>query len=183
MFNLWARIIVGVIVLEDKLVYDGWIKVYKRDVQGRNYDILKNHDAVSVFLLNDQEEVLLVRQYRPALMMETMEIPAGVLDIAGESAEQCAAREVLEETGVILESGSLKKILQYKPMMGLSNSTMYIFTGCVEKKKANINLDLEDDEVTEAFWMPIENLGLNIQEGNIFDSKTLMAYYYYIASK
>lgn len=169
--------------MKEELVYDGWIKVYKREIEGKNYDILKNHDAVSVFLLNEYEEVLLVRQYRPALMMETMEIPAGVLDKEGESAEQCAAREVQEESGITIDSGSLKKTLQYKPMMGLSNSTMSIFTGRVKKDKTSINSKLEDDEVTEAFWMPMESLRLNIEEGKIFDSKTLMAYYYYVSSK
>lgn len=169
--------------MREKLVYDGWIKVYKREIEGRTYDILKNHDAVAVFLLNEHEEVLLVRQYRPALMMETMEIPAGVLDKEEESAEQCAAREVQEESGISIDSGSLKRILQYKPMMGLSNSTMSIFMGRIEKEKTNIDYKLEDDEVTEAFWMPIEKLRLNIEEGKIFDSKTLMAYYYYISLK
>lgn len=167
--------------MKERLVYDGWIKVYKREIGDKSYDILKNHDAVAVFLINDEDEVLLVRQYRPALMMETMEIPAGVLDVEGESVDECAAREVFEESGIKLESSSLKKMLQYKPMMGLSNSTMSIFLGRVEKENSKININLEDDEVTEAFWMPMNLLKLNIEEGKIFDSKTLMSYYYYIA--
>lgn len=168
--------------MKEHIVYDGWLKVYKREVDERNYDILKNYDAAAAFILNDDNEVLMVRQYRPALMTETMEIPAGVLDKEEESMEQCAAREIEEETGMHIDASKLRKILQYKPMMGFSSSTMYVFLGKVEKDKVFLSSKPVDEDVTEAFWMPLSELKEHIEQGRIFDGKTLMAFYYYISS-
>jgi ADP-ribose pyrophosphatase len=44
-------------------------------------------------------DVLLVRQFRPAIRDSLTEIPAGVLDVDGEDPLACAARELFEETG------------------------------------------------------------------------------------
>ena len=43
--------------------------------------------------------MLLVRQLRPAIRDVLTEIPAGILDVEGEDALTCAARELFEETG------------------------------------------------------------------------------------
>ncbi|EFE38484.1 nucleoside diphosphate-sugar hydrolase (predicted), partial [Trichophyton verrucosum HKI 0517] len=45
-------------------------------------------------------ELLLQKQYRPPIDMVTIEIPAGLVD-AGETAEECAVRELREETGYV----------------------------------------------------------------------------------
>lgn len=45
-------------------------------------------------------EVILQKQYRPPVGRVTVEIPAGLID-AGETAEQCAERELKEETGYV----------------------------------------------------------------------------------
>jgi ADP-ribose pyrophosphatase len=43
--------------------------------------------------------VVLVRQFRPPVRQGLVEIPAGLLDVAGEDALTCASRELIEETG------------------------------------------------------------------------------------
>ena len=45
-------------------------------------------------------EIVLQKQYRPPTDKITVEIPAGLMD-AGETAEQCAVRELREETGYV----------------------------------------------------------------------------------
>lgn len=59
---------------------------------------LKTGDYVSVVALTAEDQVVLVRQYRPAVERFTLEFPSGHVD-AGESPEQSASRELHEETG------------------------------------------------------------------------------------
>jgi len=62
------------------------------------YYSLKMPDYVSVIAFTREEEVVLVRQYRPAVERYTIELPSGLVD-AGETPEQTARRELEEETG------------------------------------------------------------------------------------
>lgn len=168
--------------MKDELVYDGWLKVYKREIEGKRYDILKNYDAVAGLILNEFNEILLVKQFRPAFMKETLEIPAGSLDIEGESKKRCLIRELKEEANLTVQEKELEKIIEYKPIMGFSNSTMSIFQWKINKDEITDN-QVGDDEVTEVIWMNLEELERSIKEKNICDSKTMMCYYYLKSNK
>ncbi len=163
--------------MEDKLVYDGWLKIYNREIDGKKYDILINYDAVSGIILNEFNEILLVKQFRPALMRETLEIPAGSLDIEGESLEECLIRELEEETNLSVEKEELEKVIEYKPIMGFSDSTMNIFKIEINKEKLKDKY-IKDADVTEVIWMKLKEFEENINKGIINDSKTLISYYY-----
>jgi ADP-ribose diphosphatase len=56
-------------------------------------------DAAAVLPLTPDGDVLLVGQFRPPIRDDLVEIPAGLMDIAGEDALMCAGRELVEETG------------------------------------------------------------------------------------
>jgi ADP-ribose pyrophosphatase len=62
------------------------------------YYSLKLPDYAVVVALTDDERVLIVRQYRPAVERDTLELPSGIVD-PGETPEAAARRELLEETG------------------------------------------------------------------------------------
>src|ERR1051325_816606 len=55
-------------------------------------------DFVVVIALDEQQRLILVRQFRPAVEEFTLELPAGHIE-AGETPEQSARKELLEETG------------------------------------------------------------------------------------
>jgi len=164
-------------VISDEIVYDGWLKVYKRKIKDREYDILKDYDAVTAIIVNEYNELLLVKQFRPALMEETLELPAGTMDIKGENETECLIRELSEETGLHIEAESIKHVFSYKPMMGFSNSSMKVFVVKVKKVELLEN-PIKDEEVYEVFWMCLNELGEKISRGEILDVKTLLAYYY-----
>ncbi|CAB4685440.1 unannotated protein [freshwater metagenome] len=60
--------------------------------------------AVAVIALDDQDRVLLIRQYRHPVAMALFEPPAGLLDIPGEQPQVTAARELAEESGFQAET-------------------------------------------------------------------------------
>jgi ADP-ribose pyrophosphatase len=62
------------------------------------YYSLKLPDYAAVVALTDDQQVLVVRQYRPAVERYTLELPSGLVD-AGETPAEAARRELLEETG------------------------------------------------------------------------------------
>jgi ADP-ribose pyrophosphatase len=63
------------------------------------YEVVRKHDAAAIVPVTPGGDVLLVRQFRPAVRTSLLEIPAGLLDVDGEDALTCARRELLEETG------------------------------------------------------------------------------------
>ncbi|CAG7839883.1 ADP-ribose pyrophosphatase [Clostridium haemolyticum] len=163
--------------MKDELVYNGWLKVYNREIEENKYDILKNYDAVSAIVLNQFDEILLVKQFRPAIMQETLEVPAGCVDIHGEKKETCLIRELKEETNLNIEESQINKVIEYKPIMGFSNSTMTIFEVRIKKDLIKTNKICNDD-VTEIIWMNLKEFEESIQNGTIFDGKTVMSYFY-----
>jgi ADP-ribose pyrophosphatase len=62
------------------------------------YYSLKLPDYAAVVAITEEHQVLIVRQYRPAVERDTLELPSGIVD-PGETPEAAARRELLEETG------------------------------------------------------------------------------------
>jgi ADP-ribose pyrophosphatase len=61
--------------------------------------VITHIGAVAILALDEQDRVLMIRQYRHPVARELWEIPAGLRDVAGESLADTARRELLEETG------------------------------------------------------------------------------------
>ena len=86
-----------------KIVFETpWIRVVAKTLVGESqedpYYSLALNDYVSVVGYDAQGRIALIRQFRPAVEQETLEIPAGLVD-PGESPESAAQREFWEETG------------------------------------------------------------------------------------
>jgi ADP-ribose diphosphatase len=76
-----------------------WFQVVARDQPPADpYYFLRLPDYVSVVALTPAREIVLVRQFRPVVERQTLELPSGHVD-RQESPEDAARRELLEETG------------------------------------------------------------------------------------
>lgn len=81
-----------------------WFRVHEEmwgnlsSLEGRPFYRIDSPEGVLVLAITKEGDLILVRQFRPALRRHTMEFPAGSLE-AGETSEEAAARELLEETG------------------------------------------------------------------------------------
>lgn len=69
-------------------------------LRGRPHYRITSPDGVIVLAVTPHDEVVLVRQFRPALRRWTLELPSGAVD-AGESPADAARRELFEETGYL----------------------------------------------------------------------------------
>jgi len=92
-------------------------------------------DGIICLPLTPKGEMVLIRQFRPSLEKETLEIPAGSID-GGEAPAEAAPREVLEETGyrcaILLPLGSGRLYLNR------CTQTEYIFLGLDAEPVANV---------------------------------------------
>jgi 8-oxo-dGTP pyrophosphatase MutT (NUDIX family) len=74
-------------------------KVQLPDEEYAERVVLTHVGAVAILALDEQDRVLMIRQYRHPAARELWEIPAGLRDVSGEALVDTARRELLEETG------------------------------------------------------------------------------------
>jgi ADP-ribose pyrophosphatase len=72
-------------------------------IKDEHYYRVTSPDGVIVLATTAEDEIVLVRQFRPALASYTLEFPAGAID-SGETPERAARRELQEETGFSCET-------------------------------------------------------------------------------
>jgi ADP-ribose pyrophosphatase len=113
----------------------------------------------------EDKEVLLVEQYRKAVESKTLEIPAGTLE-EGESPEECARRELIEETG--FQAAKLDKLTEFYPSPGFSSETIHIFVASGLKKVSDVEAELSIK------FVRLNELLTKIRNGEIKDGKTII---------
>lgn len=88
-------------------------------------DVVIHPGAVGVVALDDDDQVVMLRQYRHPVASLLWEIPAGLLDDPGESPWQTAVRELVEEAGLRAERWDTVVDLYSSP--GMSSETLRVF--------------------------------------------------------
>ena len=178
-------------IIDEQLVWDGFVSLKKitaniPSVRGGNINIVREvHDhgnAVTVLPVDKQRKTaLLVSQWRvPAYVNghhnRILEAPAGLID-AGETPEECAKREAIEETGYAVSN--LRFVSKPFASPGLVTEQVYIFLGdYTPDSRQNSEIGIEEEgEDLELFEMPFEKLFQLLKNGELFDAVTIIAIY------
>lgn len=125
--------------------------------------------TVAVVALNEQNEILLIKQYRNAVKKTLWEIPAGTLDSPDESPSCCAQRELAEETG--FHSDNLIPLFEGYLLPGYCNEYMFFF---LARNIYPAPLPPDDDEFIELCPTSILQAKTLLQSGKIIDAKTAL---------
>lgn len=163
------------VMLRRSDVYDGKIlKVHVDDVRLPNgneaiREVVDHVDGVAVLAMDEENRVLLVRQYRYVFGCILDELPAGKLD-PGEDPVTGALRELKEETGAEPETFlPLGKII---PAPGCYGEVLYLFLAKGLKFGAQ---HLDDDEFLNVERVPFDEMVHRCINGEIDDAKTVAA--------
>ena len=167
--------------IKRELIHKGTIlDIYKDTMQlpdgnTEEWDFVSHRKgAAAVVAVRDDGKVLMVRQYRPALERETLEIPAGSRDSVTEDTKVCAARELEEETGFRAEQ--LSFLISLKTTVAFCDEfiDVYLARNLIKTKQ---HLYESEDINVEA--CDSDDLCELIYKGRIQDAKTvasLLAY-------
>ena len=145
--------------VKSEIIYDGKIiKVYKDQVECPNKrlatrEIVRHHGGVGILAVVD-DCILLVKQFRYAYNKDTLEIPAGKLEL-GEEAGPAGKRELEEATGYCDE---VIHLYEAKGLFKVENP-----------------LEGDEDEFIDVISMPIDEAYKKIMNNEIHDSKTIIA--------
>lgn len=90
-----------------------------------NRDYMAHIGAVGAVALDDDGRVVLVQQYRHPIGARLWELPAGLIDVAGENLVDAAARELAEEADLVAERWQL--LVDVHPTPGSSNEVIRLF--------------------------------------------------------
>lgn len=139
------------------------------DGRETKYDIIEHGGSVVIIPIDENGNVLLVRQYRHATGGDLLELPAGTLD-DNEDPKVCAAREIREETG--MAAGKLLKLGDFYLVPGYSTEFMHVF---LATELSDDPLEADADEFLSVESIPIAEAIQMAERGEMPDAKSLAA--------
>jgi ADP-ribose pyrophosphatase len=144
---------------------------YLKTPDGREtkLEIVEHGGSVVVIPVDEENNLLFVRQYRHAAKADLLELPAGTR-AEDEPFEECAAREIREETG--MQAGKLQKLGEFYLAPGYSTEFMVVFLATDLKENP---LQADDDEFLQVERIPLKKAMDMAENGEVPDAKSLAA--------
>ncbi|MBC2723422.1 NUDIX hydrolase [Desulfosporosinus sp.] len=158
--------------LEGEVLFEGRMLRLDRDTVRlpnglqTSREVVRHPGAVGIVAIQDQE-LLLVRQYRYAIAQETLEIPAGKLD-PKEPPLECAVRELREETGY---RGTMEHISTFYTTPGFTDEVMHLF---LARDLVWDPLTPDDDEFIGVERISWEDAVQGVHQNKFNDAKTIL---------
>jgi ADP-ribose pyrophosphatase len=134
-------------------------------------EIVEHAGAVAIAALDEDDRLMMIFQYRHAVRRRLWEIPAGLLDHAGEDPAEAAARELMEEAG--LEATDWSVLVDVVPSPGFSDEAVRAFLarGLTEVQRPDLGDDEEAD--LELRWIPLDDAVAMVLSGEIVNAVTV----------
>lgn len=147
--------------LDDAELPDG--KTAKRE-------IVEHPGGVCVAALTDQNEILMVRQFRYPYSEVILEIPAGKRNSPDEEPLLCGKRELKEETGA--EAENFIFLGELYPTPGYCGEILYMYAAT---KLTFGDTNPDEDEFLEVLQIPLDKAVDMIMNNELKDAKTQAA--------
>ncbi|MGB4135976.1 MAG: NUDIX hydrolase [Microbacterium sp.] len=157
-------------VLQSDLVYKGWVWDVRSDrVAYGDGEIVREYvahtGAVAVVAIDDDGRVLLIQQYRHPIRHRDWELPAGLLDVAGEPLLAAAQRELAEEAD--LTASSWTPLVSTWTTPGGNDEIIHVFlaTGIAAAPERH-DREAEEADIRVA-WVPLGDAVDAVLEGRM----------------
>ena len=166
--------------LSSKVLFDGRaIKVRvdtvrRPDGRRTTREIVEHAAVIAVIPVDNDGNVLLVRQFRKPVEKELLEIPAGGID-PGEDAEAAVIRELQEEIG--FRPGRLERLGGFYSAPGYATEYIHLYLAA---DLVPGRLHAEDTEEIKLVRVPLAQVPELISSGKIEDAKSIAGLLYYL---
>lgn len=117
------------------------------------YEIVEAPNAVAVLATTTDNKVILVKQKRPSINTDTIEIPAGLIGI-GETPLEAVKRELLEETGYQAKTVTEYRTVFHSSGYSTGHTVLFFATGCEKIAKQK----LDENENIKIIEIPLSHL-------------------------
>jgi ADP-ribose pyrophosphatase len=166
-------------VAESTDIYRGKVMALRADEvvmpggRAARREIIEHPGAVAIVALDPDDRLMMIYQYRHALGRRLWEMPAGLLDVAGEDPLETARRELREEAG--LEAVEWAVLLDIAPSPGFSDESVRVFLarGLTEVERPEVHDDEEADLTTR--WVTLSVAVRMVLAGTIVNGVTAAA--------
>jgi ADP-ribose pyrophosphatase len=164
----------------------GFFRLFSRTVSREDFDrkwvcksgpwyVLERDPSVAVLIHDpDTDQVVLVEQFRPTVLHTTIEIPSGGVK-ADENPLETVKREVLEETGLIIDNLLLVEEILVSPGITTEMITIYYSTLHGLGKSGTLHGLAKEGECTKKHAVLFSEAIYLIESRVISDAKTIMA--------
>ena len=147
-------------VTESGIVFDGKVWDVRRDTfdyagSGIMREYLDHTGAVAILALDEQDRVLLIKQYRHPVRVREWELPAGLLDEHGEHPLTGAKRELAEEADVTATDWTVLSEFYTSP--GGSNEVIRIYLARGLAAATETFERTEEEADIEIRWVPLDD--------------------------
>ena len=148
-------------ISESEVVFDGkvWNIRRERFTLGEGEitrEFMDHTGAVAVLALDENDRVCLIRQYRHPIRAREWELPAGLMDITGESALIGAQRELAEEVDLVAAEWNVLVDFQTSP--GGSNEALRIYLARGLSDADEIFERTDEEAELEKTWVSLEDI-------------------------
>lgn len=157
-------------VTESDLVYEGRVWDVRNDtLRYGDGEIVRQYvdhpGASAIVAIDDEGRVLLIQQYRHPIRSRDWEVPAGLLDVAGESPLETAKRELIEEADLV--ASDWQPLVSIFTTPGGNDEVVHMFlaTGLSPVGHAHAREAEEADIRIE--WVPLADAVTGVLEGRL----------------
>jgi 8-oxo-dGTP pyrophosphatase MutT (NUDIX family) len=167
--------------LGDRTVHQGYIwhvavaEFESPDGEIFQRDIVRSPGAVAAVPLwhapDGTPMVTMVSQYRAPFDTAVIEVPAGMRDVPGEATEITAARELVEEVGLV--AGRLQHLVDMYPSAGMTDSVLTLYLATELSEVPRETHGPEEAHMT-VLQMPLTDAVEMVMRGEIHDAKTVI---------
>lgn len=134
------------------------------------FSIVEAPEWMNVIPLTSDNEIVLVEQYRYGIEEPTLELPGGMVD-AGETHDETARRELLEETGYAGDTWSYLGKVSSNPAFLTNYTHLYVVHNCRKVQEQQ----LDGNERINIHTMPLDNFMELVHEGTVHHSLVVAA--------
>jgi ADP-ribose pyrophosphatase len=150
------------------------ITVNPRTGQAHEMFVMENPDWVNIIPLTPDEYVIMAEQWRHGTQSVHLETPGGLID-PKESAEACARRELLEETGY--EAGDIRVLATVHPNPAFQNNLQYYVLATNCRRVGEPKPDHAEDIAVRL--VPLADIPRMIKSGEITHGIVIGAFYFF----